>query len=639
MKRNWHFRLPRPDIHLLLVLLLSLFAIGPFLQPGYFWGAHDARHDVYFLLEYDRSVADGIWFPRWSPDFAFGYGYPFFVIYGPLSAFVGELIHHFLGLGFEATVKLLFALSILVSGWGMYGFVRSWLGKNAALVAALAYVYVPYHLVDMYVRAALAESVALAFLPLVLWAARSVTTRPSPARILGLALAYAGLMFTSNLVTLLFTPLLALYLALLVLDRLNAGLSWRRWLRQPWSVARALLRVGLPPALALLLGLGLSAAFWLPALIEGQLVNQKQWYGGYYEPYKHFVFPFQLFSPEWGFGISLPGPDEVTQGGMSFQLGAVLVVLAILSLWAARLLDPQRRREVRFFQLWLVGILFLTLPISVAVWERVPGVAFAQFPWRYLMLTAVPLAVLAGVTMPNSDSTEKRFSSPSSGDEKRPADGPQSSFFSGINSRFPIPYPLFAILLAALVILSSYPYLRVEMREPTPEQGPPSLAALMRFQRSANEMTGVTKWVQEIPRWSPMAELYVQGKDVTTKVDYGAIPKGKVLGVHSLEMGSAHEKVIYYAANDQQRIIFNIFYFPGWTAYILNRDSEEVEQVIRLTEANAVGKLARISVPVPAGEHILLLRFEDTSVRRLGKWITGISLVLALGLLVARWRR
>ena len=38
-----------------LVLLFGLVVISPLLQPGYFWGAHDARHDVYFIQQYGLS--------------------------------------------------------------------------------------------------------------------------------------------------------------------------------------------------------------------------------------------------------------------------------------------------------------------------------------------------------------------------------------------------------------------------------------------------------------------------------------------------------------------------------------------------------------------------------------------------------
>src|SRR5512137_1607293 len=160
---------PSSVVYPALILLLGLVVIAPLLQPGYFWGAHDARHDAYFIFQYDKAVQDGIWLPSWGPDWAFGYGYPFWIVYGPLATFVGELLHHFVGSGFEESVKAVLGLSILLSGLAMYGFVRSWLGRNAGLVAAIAFMAIPYHLVDVYVRTALAESVALAFLPLALW--------------------------------------------------------------------------------------------------------------------------------------------------------------------------------------------------------------------------------------------------------------------------------------------------------------------------------------------------------------------------------------------------------------------------------------------------------------------------------------
>ena len=204
-----------------LILLLGLVVIAPLLQPGYFWGAHDARHDAYFIFQYDKAVQDGIWLPSWGPDWAFGYGYPFWIVYGPLATFVGELFHHFLGLGFEESVKAVLGLSVLLSGLAMYGFVRSWLGRNAGLVAAVAYMTIPYHLVDVYVRAAMAESVALIFLPLALWGFRKTVVRPRLAAVIGAAFAYAAIMWTSNLVALVFTPGLGLYVLVLWLWRVR----------------------------------------------------------------------------------------------------------------------------------------------------------------------------------------------------------------------------------------------------------------------------------------------------------------------------------------------------------------------------------------------------------------------------------
>ena len=586
-------------------MVFALIVISPLLQPGYFWGAHDARHDAYFIFQYDKSVQDGIWFPRWSPDWTFGYGYPFFIIYGPLATFVGELFHRFLGLGFEASVKAVLALSIVVSGLGMYGFVRSWLGRNAGLVAAVAFMTIPYHLVDMYVRATLAESVALAFLPLALWGFRESVRRPRLAAILGAGLAYAAIMWTSPLVALIFTPGLAAYVLVLI--------YWQ-WRRQPVAEEQEsggaadppLLRSGgrfgslmllLAPALAFALGFGLSAAFFVPALVEQGYINRAQWFGAYYDPTQHFVYFFQLFNPAWGFGISQPGPDDVAQGAMSFQLGAAAMLLSLVALVTARRLKPALRREVWFWGLWAAVSIFLTLNISALAWRYLPIVPYAQFPWRYLMLAIVPLSILPGTLVAH--------------DKLQTASG---------QALWP------AFLLSALLLVSSFPYLRVEVREPTVEQGPVSYAALMRFQRTSDEMTGVTAWVDapSRPRWSDMANLWVQDKPVTTRVDYSRVPQNRTLAVNSEDLGSAHEQVYWYAEGPGQSITFNRFWYPGWTAWLL--DGKDGRRIEKLPLEREDGPLARIVVPVPAGEGYILLRFEDTPLRAAAKWITLVTI-------------
>jgi hypothetical protein len=611
-RKDWPF--------ILLVLLLGLIVLSPLLQPGYFWGAHDARHDVYFIFEYDKSVQDGIWFPRWSPDWTYGYGYPFFIVYGPLATLVGELFHHFLGLGYEASVKALLGLSILLSGLAMYGFVRSWLGRNAALVAAVAYMAIPYHLVDVFVRAAMAESLALVFLPLALWGFRESVLRPRTAAILGAAASYAAIMWTSNLVALVFTPALGLYVVLLIVGRLKAGAQ------EPEAGARRSLiaRLGLialAPAAAFCLGLALSAAFFVPALIEQSYINKTQWFGQYYDPSQHFVYFHQLFNPAWGFGISKPGPDDVAQGSMSFQLGAAATVLALIAVCSAtgirslrERLGPDRRREVAFWAGWAVVSIALTLAISAPLWRYVPLVAYAQFPWRYLMLAIIPLSILPGVLT------------------ARPASQPTGD-------REGLRWP--AVMLAGLLLFSSYPYLKLEVREPTAEQGPVSYAALMRFQRTSDEMTGATAWVDPVrrPRWSPLADEWVAGREVKTRVDYGQVPQNETLAVNSEEMGSAHEQIYYYAQGPGQKITFNRFWYPGWRAYLL--DGKNGRPVRELPVEREDGPLARILVPVPAGDGYILLRFEDTPLRAGAKWVTiGTLVLIVLGVLTrSAWRR
>ena len=588
-----------PSMSAWLVLFVGVIVALPLSLPGYFWGAHDARHDVYFIFQYDMSIQDGIWLPRWSPDWTFGYGYPFFIVYGPLATFIGELFHHFLGLGFEASVEAVLALSIVLSGLAMYGFVRSWLGHSAGLVASVAYMVIPYHLVDVFVRAAMAESVALVFLPLVLWGFRECVIRPRWIVLIGAALAYAGLMWTSNLVAVVFTPALAIYVAVLLFWRVRGegGSGWRHGLR-------ALARAALAPGAAFALGLALSAAFFIPALVEQQYINKTQWFGEYYDPTQHFIYFHQLFSPAWGFGISQPGPDDIVQGAMSYQLGSVATLLAIVSAVAAMVLPHKVRRELWFWGLWGVVSVSLTLGISVWLWRHAPLIPYAQFPWRYLMLAILPLSVLpAALAAPL----------PWAGDihDTTHAESPDDGVPSWV-----------AVALAGLLLLGSYPYFRVEIREPTREQGPVSHAALMRFQRTSDEMTGVTAWVdpEQRPNWSPMADIWVQGGEVTTRVDYGQVPQTETLAVNSEDMGSAHEQIYFYAKDSGQTVTFNWFWYPGWKAYLLDgKDGKPVREMPLLREE---GPLARIVLPIPAGEGYVLLRMEDTPLRRGARWIT-----------------
>jgi len=631
------------DPFVLLVILFSLFPIGPLLQPGYFWGAHDARHSVYFLFELDRGIQDGILYPRWQPDFAFGYGYPFFNIYGPLSSYVGEAFH-LLGFGFTDSVKIVFALSVVGSGLAMYGFVKQVMGQRAGLVAAVAYMFIPYRMVDLYVRASLAEAVATVFVPLVLWGVWDTLHHPRWANVVGLAFAYAALIFTHPLTGMLLTLILTGYVAVLAVARVGQQQPWGELSREslvPWL--GHLGHVLAPAAVGLVLGLYMSAFFVVPAMTENPFVRVDQWYGGRYAWGGDFVEFYQLFSPTWGTGASVPGPND----GVSFQLGVVPLVLslfAVVSLLRRKRPyprpnpPPRRGREkdipsrgereadspsllgreqgegsgsaspssallVLFFGALSALVVLLMLDVSAPLWAALPLARLAQFPWRLLALTVVSMAFLCGAVAWEG-SSERRL--------------------PGLST----------LVLVALLVLGSLPYIRAEMSEREV-----SLAGLMQFQQSSDEMTGSTAWVRRIPRWSPMADYAIAGKPLTSKVDYGSLYRqpGR-LQARTLERYSNRE-MVEYSAERSALVTLNTFYYPGWHAYLLNRQTNAVLEEMPIALR---GELGLMTVRVPAGVGRVLFRFESTPMRKLSaaaSWASlALVLVLTLGRLVIRRR-
>lgn len=610
---------------------LTIFGIAPFLQPGYHWGANDARHHVYFLFEYNRLVEDGIWWPRWSPDFTFGYGYPFFNIYGPLSHFLAELLIHFFNFSYTGAIEAIFCFSIVGSAITMYGFVQSWLGRKPALISALVYVYAPYHLLNLYVRANLAESMAFVWLPLVFWVLRSSIVKPSVWAALGLAASMACLLMTSQLVTILSMPLLVLYgLMLLYLHTLPDGSA--NLLLPAWVRLGQWIRSLVAPVVGAVGAMGLSAIFWLPMVAERQYVRADQWFDGRYNFEGHFVYLFQFFSPLWGFGVSELGADD----RFPFQIGVVPLLFAffgVLLIWQK--LD-KRRWEIIIFAAVGIGAAFFATQLAAPLWKlpilgQILGVA--QFPWRWLNVTTFCVSILAGLIIHPLI-------------EQRDASDPNTESASD-QSRH-IDLPLF--ILVAVVLLGSFPLLRVQIAPPA--EGPIGLPSLMRFQHTADEMTGSTKWVKEIPIWSPMADEYLRREreapsepvePLTSKVDYTQLEYSETgFVVDSLEHNTVMEKVWYFSGKPNARIVYNHFYYPGWNAYLWDNDNNRpIEKLDLAIDEN--DPLGRMAFPVPQGEGYVMLRFEDTPPRILGRQISQLSIIFftIIGLIAfgMRYRR
>jgi uncharacterized membrane protein len=209
---------------------------------------HDGGLHYFRIVAIRQALDDGLLVSRWIPDLAFGYGFPFFNYREAIPYYLG-LGLYLTGLSLPQALNLVYILALLASAVGAYLFARDLFGRPAALLAAVAYVYAPYPLIDALARGNMPESVALALMPFILCGFRRLLLSGQPRYLLLSAAVLALLWLSHSISSLLFTPFLILYLLVV---------WWARGRRDHLVAA----------GVALALGLGLTAFFWVPAVLE-----------------------------------------------------------------------------------------------------------------------------------------------------------------------------------------------------------------------------------------------------------------------------------------------------------------------------------------------------------------------------------
>ena len=356
-------------------LALSIPALLALLRPGLTFG-HSALINLSRLVELDALLHEGEVFPRWFGDFLYGYGYPLFNYYPPLGYYLAELFH-FCGLDYVNSLKALDIFGFIASALSMFLFTRTLWGLWGGLVCSMLYIYAPYRLLDVYVRASMGESLALSLFPFILWSALKWYETSRLSFLILSTLSYAALIITHNISAMIFTPLLLIFLVICIIKRPS--------LRGFASIL-----------FIMAFGLGLSAFYWMPALWEKGFVYIDDLKQGYFNYSNHFLQLPQLFSRSWSFGNSYPGMQE----SMSFQIGLAHAILWPFSCYilvrAYQLKDRFPFACLGLFQLVTLLGVFFTLEVSDFIWKRMSLLEFLQFPWRFLLLICFSTSILGG---------------------------------------------------------------------------------------------------------------------------------------------------------------------------------------------------------------------------------------------------
>jgi len=349
-----------PLIVALLLMALSIVAASPLLTEGWFI-THEGTDPLYRVVALAEEIRHGDYYPRWLSLSYSGKGSPFFNFYSPVFYLTAAWLH-VAGVPLEASIKLPVILLFFIGAWGMYLWTNRHYNPLGGGIAAVVYLFLPYHFVDVYVRGAFAEFTALAFLPyLFLGIDMTMDNLRSAWSIWLLALSASLLLLSHNLSALMIIPFALIYTCLF-----------------PVISLKKITMV----AIGSLVGAGLSAFYWLPVITELQYLRNFDGSvsAGYYDYRIHFVYFDQLFSNFWGRGGSEAGHGD----GMSFQVGVLLLIL--LSMMLVSLVFADRRQRQFPMITFILGILglILTMDCSGLFYQTFPAFSFLQFPWRFL---------------------------------------------------------------------------------------------------------------------------------------------------------------------------------------------------------------------------------------------------------------
>ena len=559
---------------LILTLPILIFGI-PFLSDD------GAKHAVWYV-HFSEQLWSGDFYPRWLINMNAGLGSPAFFYYPPLPFFLTNLLkpfftndpHGWHQLGVSAS------LALIASGFSAYAWLKDMVDQNSALIAAILYMAMPYHLAaDLYVRGSLSEYWTFVWIPIILLFTNKLINGHSRAAV-GLAVSYALLIMTHLPTTLVFSVIPVCY-ALLAADTRGK--------------ARA---IGITLS-SMMLGIGLSAIYLLPAMLTQQYVFLDQMSTGYFSYENWFLFSKLLMWKEDKARIILLVLDMAGVACSAFVVGR-------------RALETGFRKANAFWFTIAAASVFMMTELSKPVWTIFPVLKKIQFPWRFNVVLSVATAALLTVAISSL----------------------RARLIASINIAKMVALLLMVAWIPATVWAAwrSFPqtnpdrdsinYVKreIEQSRDVPEYWPRWNAAMaeINWETSTNE----DYWDVQ---WERVFETLLQrvGKSEENQPDVSIV---EGTGTAAVNARRPREIDLHVDTSTGVLLIVPQFYYPGWTAHLAG---EKTNLTVSPSDPDGL-----LSVSVPRGDHQVQLRISRSKAEFAGQLISLASVIIALSLIL-----
>ncbi|EKE12925.1 MAG: hypothetical protein ACD_13C00119G0006 [uncultured bacterium] len=334
------------------------------------------------------------------------------------------------------------------------------------------------------------------------------------------------------------------------------------------------------------LGVGFAAFFILPVIFEGKYAHTETLTMGYFGYLQHFVNVFKLFiSREWGYGSSGFPNEKLNLSTGLIQWTFALVAFA---LGAFYIFVKKKNKEMKDWSCLLITLsimelstLFMIHVKSSFIWKLFPFLAWLQFPWRFLSVSIFLLAIIGGIGIHLLPKFKKTV----------------------------------GISLVALAIILNYSYF-------VPKDWI-NITDAEKFSGASWQKQLTISIFDYLPIYAKLPPIsaapetpeVLQGKaEFTTYVKGSDFQKGKVLVL------------------EDAVIRLPIFDFPGMRVRV---DGDSVPHVNNDCRGQEFC-LGLVTFNLPMGEHEIEVELEDTPVRRVGNYLSLVSLLVIGWILVKK---
>ena len=355
------------NIVLFLILMTVISSITLFFIPNMSRG-----HDLSFHLSRISAIKDNMKFGIIGgyiyPNYLDGYGYGNPLFYPDIFLYIPAFLAY-CGLSVITSYKIFLIIINFFSILTMYITVKGITkNKKSALVSSMLYGFAAYRLVDMFTRAALGETIAFVFAPLVIYGIYEIIYKDYKNFYI-LVIGMSGLIL-SHLISSYLIIILLVILCLINIKRL-------------FSEKKRILYIIISAAITLLL-----VGYYIFPMFE-QMISSKFWFSNLDETSKLLERSLPIWS------IFLEFPNYIFTN-LWIPTGIGIGFLIVIYYFIRNYKNVSQFTRVCF----ITAITFIVLATNLFPWSLMQStMSVIQFPWRLYFIGTLLLSIGSGLLL------------------------------------------------------------------------------------------------------------------------------------------------------------------------------------------------------------------------------------------------